>query len=125
MITVTENAISQLRELLAQKGVSPEEKGLRLGVERGGCAGMQYIMQVGDPEEADEVVEAGGVRFIIAADSVEFLKGSEVDYEDSLNDAGFKIQNPLAARSCGCGTSFEMSGAGTEGQPIDESSCGT
>lgn len=124
MITVTDNAITQLRELLAQKGVSPEEKGLRLGVERGGCAGMQYIMQVGEPQETDEVIESGGVRFFVAADSVEFLKGSEVDYEDSLNDAGFKIQNPLAARSCGCGTSFEMSGAETEGQPI-ESNCGT
>ncbi|MEM1295711.1 MAG: iron-sulfur cluster assembly accessory protein [Verrucomicrobiota bacterium] len=125
MITVTDSAIAQLREILAQKGVSPEEKGLRLGVERGGCAGMQYTMQVGEAGETDEIVEKGGVRFIVAADSVEFLKGSEVDYEDSLNDSGFKIQNPLAARSCGCGTSFEMSGASTEGQPIDESSCGS
>ncbi len=123
MITVTENAIAELRVLLDQKGVSPEEKGLRLGVERGGCAGLQYIMSVAAPEENDEIVEAGGVRFFVAADSREYLSGCQVDYEDSLNDAGFKIQNPLAARSCGCGTSFELAGAETSSEPI-ESKCG-
>ncbi len=125
MITVTEHAATQLRQLLAEKGASPAEKGLRLGVERGGCAGMQYTMQLAEPREEDEIVEAGGVRFFVAGDSLDFLRGSQVDYEESLNDAGFKIQNPLAARSCGCGTSFEPEGAESAGEPIDESACGS
>jgi len=107
MITVTENATRYLHEFLAEKGASPEEKGLRLAVQRGGCAGMQYVMKISEPEATDSVVESGGVRFFLAEDSLPYLQGCQVDYEDSLNDSGFKISNPNAARSCGCGTSFE------------------
>ena len=113
MITVTDNAVRQLRQLLDEKNVSPDEKGLRLAVERGGCAGMSYTMRITEPAENDTTVESGGVRFFVAADSEDFLRGSEVDYEDSLNDAGFKILNPHAARSCGCGTSFEPASGST------------
>lgn len=110
--TVTEDAIAHLQQLLEAKGASPDEQGLRLWIERGGCAGSQYMMKVAAAEEGDEVIETGGVRFIIGADSIEQLSGSRIDYEDSLNDAGFKIDNPNAARSCGCGTSFEPAAAG-------------
>ncbi len=106
MIHATPEALRHLRDLLAEReetGVS----GLRLGVERGGCAGLQYIMQIGTPAEGDLVVEQEGMRLFIAADSVDLLRGVELDYQDSLNDAGFKIHNPRAVRSCGCGTSFE------------------
>ncbi len=64
-------------------------------------------MNVADPEPGDVVVESGGARLIVAGDSTERLKGCEVDYSDDLTDAGFKVLNPNAARSCGCGTSFE------------------
>ena len=111
-ISVTENAIAHLQQLLEAKGASPAEEGLRLWIERGGCAGSQYMMKVAAAEPGDEITEQGGVRFIIGADSIEQMRGSRIDYEDSLNDAGFKIDNPNAARSCGCGASFEPAAAG-------------
>jgi len=108
MITFTPKASSELASLLASKATS-ESAGLRLAVRRGGCAGWQYEMQVGTPEDGDVVVEDGGARVIVAADSLEKLRGCGLDYSDDLTDAGFKITNPKAARSCGCGTSFEAS----------------
>ncbi len=106
MITLTEKAAVELRSLLANKGAS-ESSGLRLAVRRGGCAGWQYEMAVAEPEAGDVTVESFGARVIVAGDSVERLSGCEIDYSDALSDAGFKIHNPHAARSCGCGTSFE------------------
>ena len=108
MITLTPKAIEELGTLLATKAKSPAS-GLRLAVRRGGCAGWQYEMQVADPETGDVVIESGNARVIVAADSVEKLRGCEIDFSDDLTDAGFKINNPIAVRSCGCGTSFETS----------------
>lgn len=106
MITLTSKAADELAKLLASRAKSPRS-GLRLAVRRGGCAGWQYEMQVADPEPGDEVVESGAARVIVAADSFERLRGCEIDFSNDLTDAGFKINNPRAARSCGCGTSFE------------------
>lgn len=106
MITLTDNAVQELKALLAAKNAS-ETDGLRLGVQRGGCAGLQYIMQVGSSEPEDTVIEQDGVRVFLAPDSHEHLRGCHIDYSSDLNDTGFKIVNPNAARSCGCGTSFE------------------
>ena len=106
MITVTPSAVKHLRELLQDRASSPNS-GLRLSVEKGGCAGWQYTMKVGDPVGDDEVHDLDGVRVIVDHDSISFLTDSCIDYSDSLNDAGFKVVNPNAARSCGCGTSFE------------------
>jgi iron-sulfur cluster assembly protein len=64
-------------------------------------------MKVAEPQAGDEVVEHGEARVIVAADSFDKLRGCEIDYSDDLTDAGFKIHNPKARRSCGCGTSFE------------------
>jgi len=110
MIEITERAQVQLVELLRNKGAS-DGAGLRLGVNKGGCAGWQYEMKVAMPEAGDEVVEKGGARVIVAADSFDKLRGCEIDYSDDLTDAGFKVNNPRARRACGCGTSFE---------PVDE-----
>jgi iron-sulfur cluster assembly protein len=107
MLTVTDSAADHLRNLLEEKGASPEEQGLRLFVEKGGCAGMNYAMKIDAPAEADQVIEKNGVRVFVDSESLAFLDGSQIDYVDSLNDSGFKINNPKAARSCGCGTSFE------------------
>jgi iron-sulfur cluster assembly protein len=106
MITLTPRAAQELRHLLSTRAKS-EQSGLRLCVRRGGCAGWQYEMQVADPQAGDHVVEADGARVLVAADSCERLRGCEIDFSDDLTDAGFKIHNPNAARSCGCGTSFE------------------
>jgi iron-sulfur cluster assembly accessory protein len=106
IIEITEKAQRELGSLLAGKASSPDA-GLRLGVSKGGCAGWQYEMKVAEPQPGDEIVVQGGVRVIIAADSLEKLRGCEVDFSDDLTDSGFKINNPKARRSCGCGTSFE------------------
>lgn len=106
MIQITDKASAQLVALLKSKSASPSA-GLRLGVSKGGCAGWQYEMKVAEPEAGDEVVVQGEARVIIAADSFDKLRGCEIDYSDDLTDAGFKIHNPKARRSCGCGTSFE------------------
>ncbi len=105
-IEITKNAEENLRKLLEAKAASPTA-GLRLAVRKGGCAGWQYEMNVAEPEEGDEFIEQGGARVIVAGDSLEKLRGCEIDFSDDLTDAGFKIQNPKARRACGCGTSFE------------------
>ncbi|HWB60643.1 MAG TPA: iron-sulfur cluster assembly accessory protein, partial [Chthoniobacteraceae bacterium] len=82
-------------------------KGLRIFVESGGCAGLQYGMNLDEAKEGDEVIERGGVKVIIDAESARYLGGSTIDYADGLAGSGFRINNPNAVRSCGCGTSFE------------------
>lgn len=107
MISLTSSAITHLKELIQDKGASPETTGLRLRVEKGGCAGMQYIMGLDQSAAGDSVHTQDGVSVIIDAQSLDFLKGCQIDYVEALNDSGFKLSNPNAARSCGCGTSFE------------------
>jgi iron-sulfur cluster assembly accessory protein len=79
-------------------------------LDKGGCAGWQYIMKLDAPATDDHVVSEAGVSVFIDPDSLGFLRGSTLDYHDNLNDSGFKVENPNAARSCGCGTSFEPTG---------------
>lgn len=105
-IELTDSAVEHLRILLAERGAE-SAVGLRLRVERGGCAGMQYTMAVDAEKEGDSVARRDGVAVLVDAESLPFLEGSVIDYVDDLNDAGFKVRNPRAARSCGCGTSFE------------------
>src|SRR5436190_735934 len=109
MIHVTEPAFRQLQILVSEQ--EDPTKGLRIYVENGGCAGLQYGMGLDHAKEGDEIVERDGVKVIIDAGSVRFLNGSTIDYSDDLAGAGFRINNPNAARSCGCGTSFEPAGA--------------
>ena len=112
MIHVTEAAAGHLLDLLAEKDCTPAEDGLRLYVERGGCAGMSYAMKIDQSADGDEIYEVNGARVFVDAESLKYLAGCRLDYVDALNDAGFKIENPNAARSCGCGTSFEPAVAG-------------
>jgi iron-sulfur cluster assembly accessory protein len=106
MIAVSENAVKHLRELLESKNAAAGT-GLRLLVKRGGCAGLEYAMKLDTPGEADQVYGEGGVQVIVDPESLSFLDGSEIDYSDSLSDGGFKVLNPQAERTCGCGSSFE------------------
>ena len=108
MITVTDAAFRRLHDLITE---NPEyrDKGLRIFVETGGCAGMQYGMEFDDAKQGDRRIEQDGVEVLIDAYSADFLTGATVDYLDDLTGAGFKITNPNVARSCGCGSSFEVS----------------
>lgn len=124
MISLTPKAAEELGKLLASRA-SSSTAGLRLAVRRGGCAGWQYEMKVADPGPGDVVVESGAARVIVAADSTDRLRGCEIDYSDDLTDAGFKVHNPSATRSCGCGTSFETADDPPQSQPAaDGEACG-
>src|SRR4051794_17887183 len=111
MISITEPASRHLKTLV--EGSGDEGKGLRVYVEKGGCAGLQYGMTLDFVQEGDEVMERDGVQVMIDAESLEFLKGSTLDYCDDLAGTGFRLQNPNAVRSCGCGTSFEPATEGS------------
>ena len=107
MITVHENAVKHLQEILSGDGVAAKGDGLRLLVERGGCAGMQYGMKIDFFVEGDAIFGEEGARLYVDPESLKLLDGVELQYSDELTDSGLKVMNPNAARSCGCGTSFE------------------
>jgi iron-sulfur cluster assembly protein len=106
MITVTDNAVRQLRSLLETQSES-EGKGLRVQIAKGGCSGLQYEMSLDARKEGDAVVARDGVEFLVDDESAQLLRGATLDYHDGLTGTGFQIVNPNAARTCGCGTSFE------------------
>lgn len=110
MISLTDNAAKHLQLLLQEKGAA-EGSGLRVLVEKGGCAGWQYTMRIDHPTDTDNIYVHNGVSLIVDAQSLEFLNYSRIDYVESLNDSGFRVENPNAARNCGCGTSFEPKAA--------------
>jgi iron-sulfur cluster assembly accessory protein len=107
MVELTASAAAQLHVLVQEKGLDTKTSGLRLSVEKGGCAGLQYAMSLGAPQENDLIVERDNARLFIDAESLKWLDNSVIDYEEGLSGAGFRVRNPLSARSCGCGTSFE------------------
>jgi iron-sulfur cluster assembly accessory protein len=107
MLNVTDNAVRQLKNLLAEK---PDAlgKGLRVQIAKGGCSGLQYEMTLGEKRDGDEVTARDGVPFFVDQESASYLQGATLDFQDGLTGAGFRIVNPNAARTCGCGTSFEV-----------------
>ena len=107
MITVTDSAVKHLQSLLEDRDDASRETGLRIAIDRGGCSGLQYGMSFDQARDGDEIVERDGVRVIVDAQSIAHLQGSVIDYHEDLTGTGFRIQNPNAVRTCGCGTSFE------------------
>lgn len=104
-VTLTPAASAQIARLMAKQG----SKGLRIGVKKGGCAGMEYTMDyVAEANPLDEIVEQDGARVLIAPMAQMFLIGTEIDYEMGLLDAGFKFRNPNVAEACGCGESIKF-----------------
>lgn len=104
-ILVTKNAVKRLR--VAMKSDNKENYFLRMSVEGGGCSGMTYKMDFDDKKkEFDKVFESNGLTIICDLKSWLYLKDVKVDYSDDLLNGGFKITNPNAERTCGCGTSF-------------------
>jgi iron-sulfur cluster assembly accessory protein len=106
VLTVTESAAAQLKTMLSQEKDSAG-KGLRVYVEAGGCSGMQYGMVFDERRSDDHAAEFQGVPVLVDAFSAEYLRGSVIDFSDALTGGGFKISNPKAKQSCGCGKSFE------------------
>lgn len=105
-IKVTPRAASRISEIVADE---PVNKLLRVSVEGGGCSGFQYKFDLVAAAEADDlVIEQDAARVLVDPVSLQFLGGSEIDFVDELIGAAFKIRNPNATASCGCGTSFSV-----------------
>lgn len=104
-VTLTPAAERHVARLMAKQG----KKGLRIGVKKGGCAGMEYVMDFADEVEAhEEVIEQGAARVIISPTAQMFLFGTEIDYTSELLESGFKFRNPNVTESCGCGESVKF-----------------
>ena len=107
-VTLTPSAAKQIACLMQKQGSA----GLRIGVKKGGCAGMEYTMDyVAEANPLDEVVEQDSARVFIAPMAQMFLIGTEIDYEIDLLQAGFKFRNPNVAEACGCGESIKFKDA--------------
>ncbi len=106
MIQVTETAQNRLQALLEDEG-KLETHGLRMKVVGGGCSGLRYELSFDDErKEIDTEIEAGAVKIIVDEKSALYLVGCTLDFVDSLQESGFKIGNPNASNTCGCGDSF-------------------
>jgi len=104
-VTLTDRAVRQIRKLMDQGA----KAGLRLGVKKGGCAGMEYTLEFADTiDPLDEVVEQDGARVMIAPMAQMFLFGTEIDFETSLLESTFKFNNPNVSEACGCGESIKF-----------------
>ena len=114
MVNLTEKAAAEIRAIMEQNGGTYQ--GVRVFVAGGGCSGLSYGMQIEDePVTAeDQVFEILGVKVIVDLASMEYLKGASIDFDDSLSGGGFKINNPNAAKSCGCGNSFATAEGGED-----------
>jgi iron-sulfur cluster assembly protein len=107
-VTLTPNAAAQIRRLMERDG----REGLRIGVKKGGCAGMEYTMDyVSEVDPNDECVEQDGARVLIAPMAQMFLFGTEIDYRTGLLEQGFQFRNPNVTEACGCGESIKFKSA--------------
>ena len=105
MVTLTDIAATKVKELMNGQADSPDA-GLRVAVRGGGCSGFQYALAFDEKRDGDEVFEHNDIRLLVDSESLEFVDGSEVDYVESLQGAGFSVNNPKVIAACGCGQSF-------------------
>jgi len=104
-VRMTEKALAKIRAAIVKEGISPEQGGLRLGVQGGGCSGLSYNIRFDtQPRERDRIFLFGNVRVFVDPKSFIYLHGMTLDYQETLMQQGFV--NPNASKSCGCGTSF-------------------
>jgi len=104
MVRLTEKAAQKVNEIRAAEGVA-ESLALRLQVVGGGCAGLRYDLYFDEASATDATFETAGIKVVVDPMSVDYLTGTEVDYVETLEAAGFKFDNPNAKGSCGCGSS--------------------
>jgi iron-sulfur cluster assembly protein len=109
MITISEEALQHLTELMIEEKINTETHHLRVGVKGGGCSGLSYVMDFDDTiEPTDEVIDLEVLKVVIDRKSVLYLYGTELQYSSGLNGKGFQWANPNAGRTCGCGESFSL-----------------
>ena len=104
-ITLTEKAAAKVKVAMEKQG--KENVGLRLYVSGGGCSGFQYGLAFDSQADGDNVIEAHGVKLLVDEQSAQYVDGSEVDYVESVMGEGFRVNNPNATETCGCGHSFK------------------
>jgi iron-sulfur cluster assembly protein len=108
MITITDKGAEKVREFLAAQQADVSLAGLRVGVRGGGCSGFQYQLAFDEQRESDVVFESHGLKLLVDSGSLPYVKGSVIDYQESLQGAGFKVENPNVVAACGCGSSFRV-----------------
>ena len=108
MITMTDKGAAKALEYLDSQGVDVAVAGLRVGVRGGGCSGFQYQLAFDEQRERDVVFESHGLKLLVDGESLHYVDGSVIDYEESLQGAGFKVNNPNVVAACGCGSSFRV-----------------
>jgi iron-sulfur cluster assembly protein len=108
MIAISDNAAEKVQEFLASVDDDVSIAGLRVGVRGGGCSGFQYQLAFDERREGDAVFESHGLKLLVDRESLPFVSGSTIDYEESLQGAGFKVNNPNVVAACGCGSSFRV-----------------
>lgn len=124
LVSITPTAADKVRELMAE---DPESSVLRIAIQGGGCSGFQYGLGFDSgPVDDDETIEQHGVTIVIDPHSAPYLKGATIDFLNGLEESGFKIDNPNAQASCGCGHSFTVEEGAAEAAPdAHGSGCGS
>ena len=108
MITFTEKGAEKVKEFLAGQTTDVQTSGLRVGVRGGGCSGFQYALAFDTERDGDEVFVDHGLRILVDGPSLPYVRGAVVDFVESLQGAGFKVENPNVIAACGCGSSFRV-----------------
>jgi len=108
MINITDKGAEKVHEFLASQQADLAVAGLRVGVRGGGCSGFQYQLAFDEQRDSDVVFESHGLKLLVDNESLPFVRGSVIDYEESLQGAGFKVTNPNVVAACGCGSSFRV-----------------
>ncbi len=108
MIEITDKGAEKVHEFLSAQQADVSLAGLRVGVRGGGCSGFQYQLAFDEQRDSDIVFESHGLKLLVDRESLQFVSGSTIDYEESLQGAGFKVENPNVVAACGCGSSFRV-----------------
>ena len=108
MIDITDKGAEKVHEFLASQTADTSSAGLRVGVRGGGCSGFQYQLAFDEQRDGDVVFETHGLRVLVDGPSLPYVDGSTIDYVDSLQGAGFQVNNPNVIAACGCGSSFRV-----------------
>ena len=108
MITLSDKGAEKVHEFLASQQQDAAIAGLRVGVRGGGCSGFQYQLAFDEQRESDAVFESHGLKLLVDRESLPYVSGSTIDYEENLQGAGFKVSNPNVVAACGCGSSFRV-----------------
>src|ERR1700722_14917673 len=115
MISFSDKGAEKVREFLAAQDADVALAGLRVGVRGGGCSGFQYQLAFDEQRESDAVFESHGLKLLVDNESLAYVRGAVIDYEESLQGAGFKVNNPNVVAACGCGSPLPGAGGGRRG----------